>query len=93
MTGPTNIQAHRTDAEIFTEARQALDRQPSIPATVRVHVEHRTAWLTGMVLLAAERMEAEDIVRHVPGVERVVNQIVIAAPRSAEGFEPPDEKD
>jgi osmotically-inducible protein OsmY len=81
---------HRTDAEIFAQARRALDESPSLPATVRVHVTNATAWLTGTVRLAAQRTEAEDIVRQVPGVERIVNKIRVTRTARPEGFEPPE---
>lgn len=83
--------APRTDAEIFAAARRALDNCPTLPGTVRVHVEHGVATLTGTVRLPAERAEAEQAVRPVPGVQHVVNHISMARPISAEGFEPPDE--
>ena len=92
---PTMVRAtarttHRTDAEIFAQARKALDERPSIPATVRVHIDDGTAWLTGTVRLASERVEAEDVVRQVPGVLRIVNKISVTQTASPEGFEPPD---
>jgi osmotically-inducible protein OsmY len=83
-TGP-----HRTDANLFAEARKALDDCPSVPATVRVHIDDGVAWLTGMARRTSERAAAENIVRQVPGIERVVNKITVAQP-GAEGFEPPD---
>jgi osmotically-inducible protein OsmY len=90
MTPATRTGLRRTDADIFAEARKALDERPSIPATVRVHMEDGVAWLTGMARRVSERTEAEDVVRQVPGVQRVVNEITVAEPPSAEGFEPPE---
>jgi osmotically-inducible protein OsmY len=81
----------RSDADIFADARLALDRQPNVPSTVRIHVEHGNVTLTGTVRRVAERNEAEDAVRGVPGVVRLVNDIAIAWMPSAEGFEAPDE--
>jgi osmotically-inducible protein OsmY len=78
------------DADIFAEARKALDERPSIPATVRVHVDDGVAWLTGMARRASERTEAEAVVRHVRGVRQVVNEITLAQAPSEKGFEPPD---
>jgi osmotically-inducible protein OsmY len=80
----------RADADIFVDARHALDRHPAISATVRVHVDKGIATLTGSVRLASESAEAEDLVRHVRGVARVVNDISVAQPPSEKGFEPPD---
>jgi pyruvate, water dikinase len=90
MTPTTAEGAPRPDAEVFAEARTALDQRPSIPATVRVHINDGVAWLTGTVRLAAERAEAEETVRAVRGVARVVNEITVAQRVSPEGFEPPD---
>ena len=81
----------RPDAEIFAEARHALDHRPAVPATVRVHVDLGVATLTGTVRLPFERSEAEDAVRAVPGVRRVINEITVGQFVSREGFEPPDD--
>ena len=91
MTRKTGPATHtRTDAEIFASARSALDKHPAVPATVRVHVENGIATLTGTVRLPPERAEADAVVRQVDGVQRVVNDITVARPVSAEGFEPPE---
>jgi osmotically-inducible protein OsmY len=89
MTGAAATGARGHDAEIFARVRKALDARPSIPATVRVHVDGGTATLTGTVRLASELAEAEDVVRHVAGVQRVINELAVAVPPSTEGFEPP----
>jgi osmotically-inducible protein OsmY len=88
-TRPT--ETHRTDAEIFTAATNALERRPAVPATVRVHVDRGIATLTGSVRLPSEQAEAEEAVRQVDGVQRVINSITVATRVSAEGFEPPDD--
>lgn len=90
MARATAKATHRTDAAIFVEARNALDRRPLVPGTVRVHVDKGIATLTGSVRLPAERAEAEDAVRHVAGVRRLVNNITCAQTISAQGFEPPE---
>jgi osmotically-inducible protein OsmY len=90
MTPATRTEPRRTDTEIFAEARKTLDERPSIPATVRVHIEDGVAWLTGMARRASERAEAEDVVRQVRGVESVVNEITVAESPNAAGFEPPE---
>ena len=92
MTRVTAPTTRRSDADIFAEARQALDLQPGIPATVRVHVDNGVATLTGTVRLASESAASEEIVRRVRGVERVVNEISVAQRPSEEGFEPPDDR-
>lgn len=90
MSPSTDKAIRRTDAELFAEAREALDRRPTIPETVRVHVDRGIATLTGTVRVMSECAEAEDVVRQVSGIERVVNDISVAQRPSDEGFEPPD---
>ena len=80
----------RTDADVFGAARRALDLRPGVPAAVRVHVDDGVATLTGTVRLPSERAEAEDALRQVAGVRRIVNEIAVTHVPSAEGFEPPD---
>ena len=82
---------HLTDAQIFAEARLALDRHPTIPGTVRVHIDDGVATLTGSVRTSSDRAEADKTVRSVHGVSRLVNKITVAQTPSAEGFEPPDD--
>jgi osmotically-inducible protein OsmY len=91
MRSATHIN-HRPDAEIFTEARHALDVRPGVPASVRIHLDEGVMTLTGSVRTASERSEAENTVRSIPGVRRLVNEIVVARIPSAEGFEPPDDQ-
>jgi osmotically-inducible protein OsmY len=79
----------RPDAEIFAEARRMLDARGTVPAGVRVHVDHGVVTLTGTVRLPFEQLEAEDAVRHVRGVHRVVNEIVVADMPNVQGYEPP----
>ena len=90
MIPATTTGPRRTDADIFAAARKALDDRPSVPATIRVHIEDGVAWLTGMARRRSERTEADDVVRHVPGVQRVVNKIMVAEAPSTEGLEPPE---
>jgi osmotically-inducible protein OsmY len=58
---------------------------------VRVHVDRGTVTLTGTVRWPIERSEAEDVVRQIAGVQRVVNDLVVARVANPEGFEGPDE--
>ena len=90
MSGNTPRAGHRTDAEIFTDARRALDGDAALPATVRVHVEAGILTLTGTVRRAAESARAEAIVRQVLGVDRVINSVSVAERPNEEGFEPPE---
>lgn len=81
---------HRPDAEIFAAVRSALDRNPAVPATVRVHVREGAVTLTGSVRSLADRVEAEQIARGVDGVRSVVNDIFVVR-IAPQGFEPPEE--
>jgi len=81
----------RSDPDIFSAARKALDDHPGVPQEVRVHVDHATVTLTGSVQWPQERSEAEDVVRRVDGVLRVVNNIMAAHTANPEGFEAPSE--
>ncbi len=80
----------RLDPEIFAAARKALDDHPGVPQDVRVHVDRGTATLTGSVRWPHEKSEAEGIVRHIDGVQGVVNNITVANVANAEGFEAPE---
>jgi osmotically-inducible protein OsmY len=91
MTRLQTSKQRRTDAEILAEARHALHQRRTVPATVRVQVNGGTVKLTGGVYLPFERAEAEDTVRAIAGVERIINAITIAKEPGRKGFEPPDE--
>jgi len=82
----------RADAEIFAEARHALDERPTIPATVRLHVDRGVVTLTGSVRLTSQQLAAAEVVRRIPGVRRLVNDIVVAELPSVQGFEPPNDR-
>ena len=81
---------HRNDAEVFAEARFMLDNQAGIPGTVRIHVDDGTVTLTGTVARRAQRTAAEQVVRHVGGVRRVVNRLNVWNTTGVDGFEDPD---
>ena len=66
-----------TDAEISAAARAALDERPRILPDVRVHVEHGYVTLTGRVQWPAEGDEAVRVVRALPGVAGVINNLVV----------------
>jgi osmotically-inducible protein OsmY len=80
----------RVDADVFAETRKALDDDPRVPQDVRVHVDRGTVTLTGTVRWPHEKSEAEGIVRHIDGVQGVVNNITVANLANAEGVEPPE---
>ena len=78
MTHPTTPAIHSPDdAAIFAAARHALDQCPQVPGTVRVHLDHGIATLTGGVRSSRERVAAEDTVRNIPGVQGLVNKITV----------------
>jgi osmotically-inducible protein OsmY len=85
------VTRRRSDPDIFSAARKALDEHPAVPQEVRVHVDHGTVTLTGSLRWLQERSEAEDVVRRVDGVLRVVNNIIVAHMANPEGFEAPDD--
>lgn len=87
MSRATAKATHRNDAEIFAEARFALDNQSNVPATAHVHVDNGVVTLTGTVRRLGERTTAEQIVRHVDGVRRVINLLNVAEMPTAEGFD------
>ena len=80
MTAGMYRAAHRSDVEVFLDARRALDRQMVVPTTVQVQVFSGTASLTGRVRWREERAEAEAAVRQIPGVLRVTNRIAVETP-------------
>lgn len=80
----------RTDAEIYADARQALDRSPRVPEGVRVHVADAVVTLTGDVQWPYQRLEAEQAVAAVPGVARVDNRLVVWNEANPYGWEPPE---
>ena len=67
----------RSDAAVFADARKRLDDSPSIPGTVRVHVEGGLVTLTGSVQHSSQRADAENIVRPVIGGRRLMNHITV----------------
>jgi osmotically-inducible protein OsmY len=77
MTQRTVQPPSRPDADILADARLGLDCRADVPPTVLVHVQHGVAWLTGMVERESMRIDAEDAVRRVAGVRRIVNDVTI----------------
>ena len=80
---------NKSDAEVFAAARHALDDNPAVPAGVRVHVDAGIVTLTGSVRRPGERIEAEETIRHVRGVRRIVDNIYVQEVDAA-GFERPE---
>jgi osmotically-inducible protein OsmY len=82
--------AHRPDAEIFGDARAALDRCPTVPRGIHVHVNGGVVRLTGSAEWPFERADAEHAVRGIAGIRQLVNNIVLARVVNPAGFEAPD---
>jgi osmotically-inducible protein OsmY len=90
MTSTAAKALYRPDPHIFIDAKEALTGLRTAPAGVRVHVLGGVVTLTGGVHWPFERTDAEDAVRRVEGVRRIVNNIVVFQAISTQGFEPPD---
>ena len=87
----TNAQP-RLDSDVFADARKALDDDPSVPQDVRVHVDRGTVTLTGTVRWPREKSAAATVVRHILGVQAVINRIAVAQLVNPEGFEAPESR-
>jgi osmotically-inducible protein OsmY len=92
MSSNTTQAAERSGAAVFGAARRALDDCPTVPGTVRVHVEDGTVTLTGSVQRPSQRSDAENVVRPTIGRRRLLNKITVAQAPSAEGLELLDER-
>ena len=79
----------RSDPDIFSAVRKALDDHPSVPQ-VRVHVDRGTVTLTGSVRWPREKSEAEAVVRRVDGVLGIVNKILVPPVVDPEEIEAPE---
>ena len=79
----------RSDAEIFSAARKALDDHPVVPQ-VRVHVDGGTVTLTGSVRRPQDRSAAEAVVRGINGVLDIINRVLVAETVDPEGFDAPE---
>jgi osmotically-inducible protein OsmY len=81
----------RSDAEIFGDARRALDQRPTVPQGVHVHVDRGSVTLTGTVRQSFERADAEEAVRAVEGIRSLVNDIVVTQAPNPAGFDAPED--
>jgi osmotically-inducible protein OsmY len=86
---PTSNATNRSNAETFVAARHALDDRPTVPGTVRLYVDDALVILTGTVRRRLEAQEAEEAVRPMVGVRRLVNDIVATEVVDAQGYESP----
>jgi osmotically-inducible protein OsmY len=72
----------QNDDRIATQAMGALEREKLLPELrVRLSVEHGWLTLSGNAAHTVERSAAECVVRYVPGVKGVINDIVVMADR------------
>lgn len=67
----------RTDADIARDAASALNLRASIPRTVKAAVHQGHVTLTGPVDWMFQKKQAEQMVRHIPGVVGLVNRIEV----------------
>ncbi len=67
----------RTDADIARAAVNALEWNVAVPDAVRVKVHEAVVTLEGEVNWQFQRETADHAVRHLLGVRRVVNHIVV----------------
>ena len=73
----------RTDQDIAGDAAFALNLRATVPRTVKAAVHQGHITLTGPVDWMFQKQQAENMVRHIPGVVGVVNRIEVM-PRSGE---------
>jgi osmotically-inducible protein OsmY len=74
------VGTRRSDDRIATQAMGALEREKLLPGLrVRLSVEHGWLTLSGNAAHTVERSAAECVVRYVPGVKGVINDIVVMA--------------
>jgi osmotically-inducible protein OsmY len=70
-----------SDTEIATRVVDALDANLSIPKNrVKVRVENGRVTLTGSLEWQYQRARAEAVIRHLPGVTKIRNDITISQP-------------
>ena len=71
----------RNDADLARDAAFALNLRSSVPKGVKALVHNGHVTLTGPVDWMFQKTQAEKLVRHIPGVARVINHIEVL-PRS-----------
>jgi osmotically-inducible protein OsmY len=75
--------SQRTDTEIAREALHRLRNNVSVPLEVQAVVSDGCITLDGIVNWMYERVAAENAVRYLPRVRRVVNDIALRIPPRA----------
>lgn len=71
------LRAPRSDADIARDAAFALNLRGSVPKSVKALVHHGHITLTGAVDWMFQKKQAENLVRHIPGVAGVRNHIEV----------------
>lgn len=81
-TSVPSVQQAAADADLAARVYAAIKASPTwfYPA-LEVRVRNRTAYLTGLTFDPPAYDAATDIARHVPGVTRVTNAILVDAGR------------
>jgi osmotically-inducible protein OsmY len=69
------LKVDRTDADIATDAARALKLRTAIPDDVQATVHNRHITLTGKVQWLLQKDAAAEAVRHIAGVQGVLNHI------------------
>lgn len=70
----------RTDAALAQAVRQALEWDPSLPHEgIRTSVTEGWVTLEGVVDRRSQREDAEHLIRHVAGVQGVLNRVMVRA--------------
>lgn len=77
--------APRDDAEIARRVRQALDHAAVSAERIRSTVVHRHVTLDGSVDTESQRVEAERLVRELPGVAGVIDELRVEPARIEPG--------
>lgn len=72
----------RTDADIAADTATMLRLHNEVPDTVQAAVHHGHVTLTGTVDWHYQRLQAEKAVRHIDGVQDVIDHVVVV-PRAA----------
>jgi osmotically-inducible protein OsmY len=72
------LKLDRTDVDIAADAVRALELRSTIPESVQAVVHNGHVTLTGKVSWLFQKRDAEEAVRHIPGVRSVLNHIAVA---------------
>jgi osmotically-inducible protein OsmY len=71
------LMLERTDADIAADVVKALEVRSTIPQSVQAAVHNGSVTLTGTVDWLLQKRHAEETVRHIRGVRKVMNHITL----------------